>query len=119
MEFKPTVFTFIVLGGLCAFFCWHIPISVAYWLIGALGLITFAAYQLGKISVTHETEDERLYRKTLAEAVQIEQIATFPSITLFPDIEAELIDLAIKKYLSIGHQPEADELRALLGGKLL
>jgi len=119
MEFKPTVFTFIVLGGLCAFFCWHIPIAVTYWLIGAMGSITFASYQFGKISVTHEMEDERLYRKTLAEAIQIEQIATSSSITLFPDIEAELIDLAIEKYLSIGHQQEADELRALLRGKLL
>ena len=118
MEFKPTVITYIILASiviLCSVFL-HGP---AWAYFGGTIPVWIGGYYLGKFSVIYDTEEARLYRKTLAEANQIEEIALSSSISLFPEIQEELVQMAIVKYISIGHQKEADNIRGTMAGKLI
>jgi|ERR1035441_2991525 hypothetical protein len=114
-KFKPTVLTFIILVGLCGLFMYFIP---HYWWALPCAFLTVAigSYQLGKINTTRESELSQYYQKILAEAIQVEEIATSSNIALFPDIQMELVELAVAKYLSIGLQKEADDLRTQMVG---
>jgi dsDNA-binding SOS-regulon protein len=119
MSFKPTVLSVIIMA-LLAFWCGlHIPLTA---IIPALGLavaLAFNTYFLGKYSITHKMEDEAQYDKILTQAEQIDEISLMPSVSLFPDIQVELCDLAIAKYSEIGHTERVQQIKAFLENIIL
>jgi len=118
VKFKPTVLSFIILAIIAvAFsFCLHGPVWA---FLGAFLSSSFMWYTLGKSSVYLKYEDQKNYIEILTQAKQLEEIGTSPSVSLFPEIQAELIDLACQKYKSIGLDEDAERLFLSFSGKMI
>jgi hypothetical protein len=114
MSFKPTVLSVIIMA-LLAFWCgWHITFTSIIPAFGLAAALAFNAYFLGKYSITHKMEDEVQYEKIVTQAEQIDEISLMPSISLFPDIQVELCELAIAKYSEIGNVERVRQIKAFL-----
>ena len=112
INFKPTILFFSLVIVFCAYCIFHIPVIVAAPVFG-LGLaLSFMFYHFGRISVLHQTMEEKEILKIKTQADQIDEIACSPTVELFPDIKNELLDLAAEKYDIVGEIEKAKVLRA-------
>ena len=118
-NFKLTIWSALIFIALAIFCLCHIPVTAAVAAGGFAFSLSFLWYNVGKNVVTHQNTDELDYRRIFAQAEQLEEIATSPSIQLFPDIQMESADLAIAKYREIGENERADSLAASFANRMI
>jgi predicted membrane protein len=112
-SFRPTWFTFAILFLIIVSLAWFFTkITIALFIFVVLW------YQLSK-KVTPDIEKEETnshglneneQNKLRIQAEQIEEIATSPTIELFPDIKAELLKFAAEKYGLIENEEKVTNL---------
>jgi hypothetical protein len=117
--FKPTILSGIIIFALCFWCVIHIPLTAMIPALGLAAALSFIAYFIGKFSIRHEIEDQAQYEKITTQAEQIDEISLMPTISLFPDIQVELYELAIQKYAEIGNIERINQIRSSMENILL
>jgi hypothetical protein len=111
MNFKPTIFTFIIIIAFVGFCSFQIPIAGALPYAGGLLGTIILWYQFGKLSIKRQITEEDFELKNNIQAEQIEEILNLKIMDLFPDISDILREMAADKYEALGDIQKAHKLR--------